>query len=1048
MSNKRLIIISAITLLAILLFPLSDRLENSQYESHFAAEKGVMDMTGWDQEQHQLVRLDGEWEFYWNQLLLPEQFAEGNREPLNSSFMPVPSTWNDREVEGQSLPATGSGTYRLKLVNLPADNVYAIKKTNIRFASTIFVDGEKLLEDGRASIDPASYETGNSTQISMFAAQGNELEIIVHVSNHNYINGGIPVSLFFGEQGAMLESQQKIVAWDFVLFAILCGLSIIFFLSFITTVFYRSKDISLLVFSALCLLFAIYNGLIGERPLLLFFSNVPYETVYKVKDIISLASFIVLTMVIYYLKKNIVSLRVTQVVSLILGIFCFIVVVLPIESYITFYPFIIAFYKLVLLGLTGRVAYLFARGIGSQFKTLLVYVALLCINFYSLSVTLFAFALMDSLWLGQVFLISFNTLLMILVVVRFFEAYRTVELMKDQLLRMDQIKDDFLSNTSHELKTPLNAIVNIADTMLKGATGPVNEQQTQNLAIITGSGRKLTYLVNELLDYSKMKHGNIVLMKSSLDVRAVVDSVISVHMFLLNNKPIKLQNSIPESFPSVWADGNRLTQILHNLIGNAVKFTNEGSVTIKAEVVQGQAEIRVEDTGIGIDSTLLEWIFVAFEQASSHEESYREGSGLGLSITKKLVELHGGEIQAHSCPHQGSVFVFTLPMADEDAEVATEALEREDKAGGFLPSSEHQIIHPKYPLYVKGVNKEPILVVDDDFANLQTIHNLLGLKGYTFTLVNSGQAALEEMTRNPGYSLIILDIMMPDMSGYEVLKRLRSRFSPFELPILMLTARNRSEDVRLSLENGANDIVGKPFEAEELIARVQSLTRLKLSVQTAKSAEISFLRSQIKPHFLYNALNSIAELCVEEPRQAEHLIIQLSQYLRKSFDFKQLDSTTTLASELELVQAYVRIEQVRFGSRLQVEYDVEVDEWMLIPHLLLQPLVENAIRHGLMSDMRGGTVRLSAKMWGSSRVRFTIEDNGSGMSKQKQQEVLEGENETMGVGLWNIRKHLQLLYGSSIQIESELGKGTRVSFDIPFEERTRLADAKKLRDYY
>ncbi|MFC5530527.1 sensor histidine kinase [Cohnella yongneupensis] len=152
----------------------------------------------------------------------------------------------------------------------------------------------------------------------------------------------------------------------------------------------------------------------------------------------------------------------------------------------------------------------------------------------------------------------------------------------------------------------------------------------------------------------------------------------------------------------------------------------------------------------------------------------------------------------------------------------------------------------------------------------------------------------------------------------------------------------------------------------------------------AKDAEIAFLRSQIKPHFLYNSLNSIAALCIDEPRKAEQLTLDLSQYLRSSFDFKQLDTLTTIKNELELLQAYLNIERARFGSRLDVEYDVDADLDIQVPPLVLQPLVENAIKHGLMSNLRGGTV-----------------------------------------------KRIQLLYGQSLRIHSEEGIGTKVIFDLP-----------------
>ncbi len=199
----------------------------------------------------------------------------------------------------------------------------------------------------------------------------------------------------------------------------------------------------------------------------------------------------------------------------------------------------------------------------------------------------------------------------------------------------------------------------------------------------------------------------------------------------------------------------------------------------------------------------------------------------------------------------------------------------------------------------------------------------------------------------------------------------------------------------------------------------------------AKDAEIAFLRSQIKPHFLYNTLNSIAELCIAKPEKAEELTLDLSQYLRNSFDFKQLDSLTTLDNELELVKAYVNIEKARFGARLCVEYDVDANLAIGIPPLILQPLVENAIRHGLMSNVRGGTVKISVNKETDAAITFAVKDDGCGMSETKREEILKPDVNKRGVVLWNISQRINLLYGNSLRIESSEGIGTKVFFDIP-----------------
>ncbi|MEF3307485.1 ATP-binding protein [Paenibacillus sp. GYB004] len=191
---------------------------------------------------------------------------------------------------------------------------------------------------------------------------------------------------------------------------------------------------------------------------------------------------------------------------------------------------------------------------------------------------------------------------------------------------------------------------------------------------------------------------------------------------------------------------------------------------------------------------------------------------------------------------------------------------------------------------------------------------------------------------------------------------------------------------------------------------------------------------------MYNALNSIAILCMNEPEKAEHLTLQLAQYMRSSFDYKQLDAMTTLGGEMELVEAYVHVEKARFGTRLHVVYELDADRKIRIPPLILQPLVENAIRHGLMSNWRGGTVRISVTPGADGRVSFVIEDDGCGMSPQKREDVLNPDVEKKGVGLWNISQRLKALYGSDIQIESEEGKGTRFAFTIPARAQAEHVD--------
>jgi Putative regulator of cell autolysis len=1029
---RRSIVIGAITLLLASLFALWLTGSGDDSRDSLQVRGGAASLQNWDPEQSPAVKLDGEWEFYWNRLLTPEDFrTQGEALTGSAAYMTIPSSWNGQVVNGDKLPVYGSATYRMVLTDLPSSGVYALKKTNIRFSSRIYVNGEELLADGLPGSGDQAYEPGNRPQLNAFYSDGGEVEIVVQAANYDYVNSGVVVPLLFGKQEALNGLQQKTMAREFVILSILGTLALIYVICFIAAAMYNRKDYSLLMLALLCAVAGIYHSLMGERSLMLLIPDVSFVTLYKIKDVASVLTCMAIALSFYQLQRSIISFRLMLAVTLVLGAFAIVIVFLPISAYTPIQYYIVIMYQLLLAWLFARAAYLYIRGgEGHRWKSFLLCIAILPINFYSIDTILFALSVSSSLQFSQFCIVAFNLAMLLLIVLRFFEAYHTINEMKDQLLRLDKIKDDFLSNTSHELRTPLNAIVNISETLLKGVNGPVNGEQAQNLSLVVGSGRRLTHLVNELLDYSKLKHGDMKLHKSRLLLKAYVESVMRIHLFLLEGKNVTLVNRVSDDLPLVHADGIRLTQILHNLIGNAIKFCDRGVVEVSAAVAGEWVDIRVKDTGIGIEPHMQERIFMDYEQGEHAEGAQYAGTGLGLSITKRLVELHGGRIGVRSTPGQGATFSFTLPVAPgKSAKTGAEPPHHANET--LFPGAD--LAHQEYPLRVEGEQPESILIVDDNALNLQSMINLFKLEKQTIVAVNRGELALEAVLSRQEFLLVILDITMPDLSGFEVLRRIRERFSPFELPVLMLTARSRSEDIRLAMELGANDFVAKPFESEELMARVRSLSKLKSSVKLARDAEIAFLRSQIKPHFLYNALTAIAELCVTDSRQAEEVTLQLSRYLRSSFDFKHLDALTTLSNELELVRSYVAIEQARFGARLQVEYEVDADPNLLIPPLIVQPLVENAIRHGVMSNSRGGKVSLLVKGGLGNGIVLCIEDNGRGMSPQKLDSVLHPDSAAKGIGLWNISQRLRLLYGTEMRIESKEGRGTRIEIALPGE---------------
>lgn len=597
-----------------------------------------------------------------------------------------------------------------------------------------------------------------------------------------------------------------------------------------------------------------------------------------------------------------------------------------------------------------------------------------------------------------------------------------------ELMALDKMKDEFLANTSHELRTPLNGIINITGSILEREE-ELNDTQRQNLRVVVSAARRLYSLINDILDVSSMKNGEIELRKKPVNLYSVAETTLYVVSRLKGDKEIVFVNGIPEKMPPVNADPDRLYQVFYNLLGNALKFTVHGKIETGAAVRQGQAEIWVEDTGGGISPERIQDIFKPFYQINSDDTREVGGTGLGLSITRNLIELHGGTIRAASEEGKGSRFTFTIPLCPQ-----THGEIYEERGVKASMEEAFPVLTPRTTAGAKQKKNYSILAADDDPASLTAVFNILDHEGYFVKAVASGEEVLKELEQRSEYNLVILDVMMPRMSGYEALQKIRLRFPPMDLPVLLLTARARPEDLQAGFEAGASDYLAKPFEALELKARVKTLVQLKESIRTRMETELSFLQAQIKPHFLYNSLSVIAALSTKEPQRTEELLYDLSDYLRGSFRFENYNGVTPLSSELVTIRAYLSIEQERFRDRLKVEFDIDETIEIFIPMLVLQPLVENAIRHGVSKKPGGGTVKLIVKRSKTGTV-ITVSDDGAGISADKLPGILEGKEDTSGIGLNNIQRRMLLCYGHGLEICSSEGQGTTVVVRIPDEGR-------------
>lgn len=395
-----------------------------------------------------------------------------------------------------------------------------------------------------------------------------------------------------------------------------------------------------------------------------------------------------------------------------------------------------------------------------------------------------------------------------------------------QLRHVDKLKDQFLANTSHELRTPLNGIVGLSESLLQKIDSP---EEKEDLELIISSGRRLSNLVNDILDFSRLKEHDLQLRKKAVDIRTIAELCLRLNKLLMSGKDITLINRIPEDIAYCYADENRLQQILQNLVANAIKFTEAGSITLDAMVADGMIVISVTDTGIGIEESKQQIIFREFEQADGSISREFGGTGLGLSITKYLVELHGGSIGVVSAPGKGSTFSFTIPVykgddtpIPEGSKQVTGVIHSEVVSAENTSEKTRVTIAPSRVINgVKGERRH-ILVVDDEPVNLKVLKNHLEHEGYTVHLAKDGLEALQRIEDSGPFHLVLLDVMMPRMSGYEVCQHIRERFLVSELPVIMVTAKNQVNDLVEGMNIGANDYIVKPFSKDELIARVKN----------------------------------------------------------------------------------------------------------------------------------------------------------------------------------------------------------------------------------
>ncbi|UED74915.1 ATP-binding protein [Brevibacillus sp. DP1.3A] len=978
---------------------------------------GQFDLRDWNAEDGDTLLLDGEWEFYPSQWLMDGRRQQGVNEK-EPALIQVPGRWNEALHADKSTPY-GFASYRLRLyVNPEKDLNYSIRVPSVRTASELYVNGRLLAKSGRVAESEDEYIAKNLSYSTTFTADENGvIEIVIQAAN--YVDGrssGIVRSIKFGSEEAIAKEIKVSVSTQLLAAMIFLIHSVYAFILFLL----GDKKKNLLYFSLLTLCIALTSVLSNDEKLFhqLFYIGIDWD--FRLANIaLVIGAYALLECMNHrelpYWSRMYPVYRVmnfgTAGITLFLDpdqvtmLFPVYFLVIGIAAVIT----LISIFKKLIKDIMSNLLLLF-----SFLALLHHFIWSLIWRESGLSLVYYPFDLIISMgclatvWFKGYFIMHANTK----------EIAATLQ-------RMNDHKDQFLANTSHEFKNPLHSILNMSQSVLNRERHLLQERSIKELETVLSVGRRLTLILNDLIDVMSLQEGNPRLQKKAIWIQPIVTGVLDMMQFNAEVKSVKIVNQIPEDFPPVHADENRVIQIVFNLLHNAVKYTNEGIISIQAFTKDGRAFIVIHDTGIGMDEDMQKRLFRPYEQASSSETMIEGGFGLGLSISKQLVELHGGTLDVSSVLGEGSTFTFSLKLAHGEAE------EEVAVSHSFEPEVVQPIPSATKPTTLLEVNRDRprLLIVDDDPVNLQVLEAILPPDEYDVTMVTSGKEALAILDTEE-WDLVISDIMMPQMSGYELTRMIRERFTLTELPVLLLTARSQPKDIQSGFLAGANDYVTKPVEGMEIKSRIEALTTIKQSVREQLRLEAAWLQAQIQPHFLFNALSAVTALSDINLDKMRDLLYEFSNFLRNKFKFEDMDGLVPIETELSLVRSYLYIEKVRFEERLQVVWEIDDCEDVKIPFLTIQPLVENAIKHGVMNRIRGGEIKIRISVQ-ETHAEITVEDDGIGMEEDQVQRLLERKaDSSSGVGLINTDQRLKRHFGTGLLIESTLGTGTKVTFHV------------------
>ena len=622
------------------------------------AQQGVLDARTWDWQQPRTIDLDGEWEFYWNQLLLP---SSSDTFPTASTLLTLPSVWNGADVNGLSLPGNGCATYRLRVLLPPSQELLGLRTGNVSTAMNLYIDGQEVYQVGTVGCQREDAKPQYANDYVIFRPAEDTLNIVLQVANFYNREGGLWSTMSIGTEQNIRRAWRNDIAIDFFLIGTILIIAIYHLILFL----FRRGDRSPLYFSLFCFAVIIRIATV-DNYVVNFFFTLRWAWLVRLEYLSFYLGAPMFVSFFYHLFPSVVPVWFVRISWVIASLFSFIVLVLPPQLF----AYTTVAYQCVVAAITLHIIYLMIvanlrRYPGSRAFAL---------GFVAISLAFAHDVLAGNGIIHSVFLFSFGLFVFIffqtfLLSKRFSLAFNAVEeannalSFKNEIIneRNEELKqlnnelDVFVYRASHDLRAPISSMMGLINIM---RTEKDTNQFTTYLNHQEKSLLKLDNFIQDILNYSR--NSRLEISPEPANFREIIDEIFSLHShlpdFVRIDKRIEIHQDVPFT-----TDVKRLTIVLNNLISNAIRYCNlqqdHPYVSVTVDASPSFAQITVADNGIGIADEHLDKVFDMFYRASTESR----GSGLGLFIAKEMVQKLKGTVQVRSQAHEGSVFVLTVP---------------------------------------------------------------------------------------------------------------------------------------------------------------------------------------------------------------------------------------------------------------------------------------------------------------------------------------------------------------------------------------------------